>query len=356
MNSDVYFIRSKKFEPLEKLLKRVGYLFFRSNICSGIKGEDFAAIKIHCGEDTNTTAVNPKIIDQLGRDLQKITKRVFITDTNVLYQSDRKNAVEHLLLMQKRGFGLSTANIPVIIADGLYGSNGIEVKISKKHYTHVNIATEIAMANAMLIVSHPTGHVLSGYGGAIKNLGMGCATRKGKLQMHTKIFPAIKAKKCVACGICLKWCPQEAISLMNEKAQINDDKCVGCGQCLTVCRYDAVKFSWKIDPSEFQERIVEYALGAMAGKENKLGFVNILMDITKDCDCIRQNQIPIVEDIGVLASTDPVAIDTASLYLIKEKNNKRLRDLAYDIDYTVQLKYAQELEMGNIDFSLIEID
>ncbi len=354
--NDVYFLRAKKFEPLEKLLKRLSYLFSKSNILMNVEPEDFIAVKIHCGEDTNTTSIRPEIIFQLANDLKLKTERVFITDTNVLYQSSRKNAIEHLMLMESRGISTHKARVPVIIADGLLGSNSVKVPIDKKHFKTVDIATDIAMSHGMLVVSHPTGHLSAGYGGAIKNVGMGCASRKGKLQMHSKMKPKINKNKCTACMQCITWCPMSAISLVEKKAVIDQEKCIGCGQCLAVCRFDAVKFDWRIDPGEFQEKIVEYAYGAVKSKTEKTAYTNVLLNITKDCDCIRKSQIPLMEDIGILASDDPVAIDTASLYLIKEINKKRLRDMAYDIDYTVQLRYAQELGMGSIDFNLIEIE
>lgn len=356
MNNNVYYIKAKKFEPLDKMLKRLSELFIQSQICRDINSEDFTAVKIHCGEESNTTAVKPQIIKRLADELKEKTSKIFITDTNVLYRSGRTNAVDHLHLMAKRGFDIKEMGVPVIIADGLSGSSAKDITIKKKYYQDVSIAADIAMANAMLVISHPTGHLATGYGGALKNLGMGCASRKGKLLMHSKIKPKINEKKCTACYECIKWCPQEIITMVENKAKIDREKCIGCGQCLTVCRFDAVKFNWKIDPEEFQEKIIEYAFGAVKGKENKVGYINILMDITRDCDCIVKNQEPLMQDIGVLASTDPVAIDTATLYLIKEKNNKRLRDMAYDIDYTIQLKYAQELQMGSIDFNLVIIE
>ncbi len=354
--NDVFLLRAKNFEPFDRLLKRISYLFNRSNICFEIDQEDFVAVKIHCGEELNTTSIRPEIIFQLISDLKEKTSRIFITDTNVLYQSRRKNSIDHLNLMEERGLYSKKAGVPIIIADGLLGTNNIEIPINKKHFKTVNIASDIAMAHGMLVISHPTGHLSAGYGGAIKNLGMGCASRKGKLKMHSKMKPKINKGKCTACYQCISWCPQQAISIVDKKAKIDPAICIGCGQCLAVCRYDAVKFDWRIDPVEFQEKIVEYACGAVSGKQEKTSYINVLMNITKDCDCIRKSQTPIFDDIGILASNDPVAIDTASLYLIKEINSTRLRDKAYDIDYTVQLKYAQDIGLGNIDFNLIEID
>ena len=219
----------------------------------------------------------------------------------------------------QHGFSFATVNCPIHIADGLAGRRGSNVVVDKKHFKAVNIAAGIVDANAMIALSHFNGHDVAGFGGAIKNIAMGCASQAGKQQQHA-VKTMVREENCEACGKCIPVCPTGALSRgENGKTQIDKEHCIGCFDCMNVCHTHGVDIDWEAEAGPFLERMAEYALGAMKGKEGKVGFMNFLINITPDCDCVPWSDAPIVPDIGIVASTDPVAIDAASFDLVNRQ-------------------------------------
>jgi uncharacterized Fe-S center protein len=264
--------------------------------------------------------------------------------------------VDHLRLAHEHGFTIDQVGAPIVIADGLLGSGEKEVAIPGKIFNHVHIANAAIETNALIAVTHVTGHMATGLGGSIKNIGMGFASRKGKLRQHATMKPNVSDKYCTGCGICIRWCPADAILMKEDKAWINEKLCIGCGECLTVCRFDAIKHDWQMGENELQRRMAEHALGVVIDKRKKTGFINFLTSVTKDCDCIGMPQKPLFKDIGVLAAIDPVAIDAASLTLIEQKIGKSLTDLSYPrIDPWVQIRHGEEIGLGVAQFDLISL-
>ena len=206
-------------------------------------------------------------------------------------------------------------------------------------------------------VGGPDGHMVTGLGACLKNLGMGLASRAGKLRQHSSVAPAIKEDKCRYCRKCMQWCPAEAIGERRGKAFIDPAKCMGCGECLTVCRYDAVRYNWGTGSERLQKSMVEHALGVLKGKRDKCFFYNVLVDMTADCDCMGRVQRKILPDIGILAATDPVAIDAATLDLTRRHGGGRtLAEKAYaELDPMVQLRHAEKLGMGSINYELVTV-
>jgi uncharacterized Fe-S center protein len=208
----------------------------------------------------------------------------------------------------------------------------------------------------MLVLTHATGHLGTGFGGALKNVGMGCCSRKAKLRQHHGQHPRIDPEKCTACGTCAEWCPEDSITV-GETAEIDQATCIGCGECITACLDGAVDFAWGIMGAELQERIVEHAAGVLTGKEDRTAYVTVAMDITKDCDCLGVSQEGLLEDIGVLASRDPVAIDRAVLDLVRERAGKTLEDLSYPgRDGSIQIAYAASLGLGEGTAEIVTVD
>jgi len=185
---------------------------------------------------------------------------------------------------------------------------------------------------------------------------MGFASRKGKLRQHSVMKPAISEKYCTGCQTCIKWCPVDAISMQGDVAWIDSKTCIGCGECITVCRFNAVKFDWKVDSNELQKRIAEHALGVAVEKSGKIGYINFLISVTKDCDCFAVKQEPVIPDIGILASKDPVAIDAASLNLIRQKMGETLPEISYpNVDPWAQIRHGEEIGLGSADYKLVEL-
>jgi uncharacterized protein len=357
MKRKVFFIPAATNEKLELIHQKIQMLFEKANLEICFEAEDFIAIKTHFGEDGNTTHIPANYFPPFIKKLKDLGGKPFLTDTCVLYASERSDAVKHHHLAEKHGFTIDQTGAPVVIADGLRGRNETDVKIPGELFKKVSIATEAVVANAMIVTTHVTGHMASGIGGAIKNIGMGLASRKGKLRQHSSMKPAIISPKCTGCALCLLWCPEDAITMNGDVAVINGKKCIGCGECLTVCRFDAVRYNWKTSSSDLQKRMTEHALGAIFNKKDKVCFFSFLMNITKDCDCYNVKQTPMMNDIGILAAKDPVAIDKASLDLVKQHAGDSLEDMSYpSIDPLVQLKHGEKIGLGCMDYDLEVIE
>lgn len=320
-----------------------------------IAGRDMVAIKTHFGETGRTGHVRAPFLKELGGLAAARGGSPFLTETQTLYKGNRTDAVSHLNHARAQGFGPENTGMPIIMADGLYGDEETEVAVPGRIYSSVKIASGIVKAASLVVVSHFTGHLAAGFGCALKNLGMGCASRRGKMAQHSTAKPKIKAKACTACGLCAHWCPASAISMTEKNAVIDKAKCIGCGQCLAVCRFDAVGFNWGATYEDLQKKIVEHAMGVAIGKKGKMICLNFLTRITKDCDCMKEFE-PVAPDIGILVSADPVAADAASIDLVEERLGRRFAEVAYDIPCRIQIDYSRELGFGNPDYELVTVE
>jgi uncharacterized Fe-S center protein len=334
-------------QKLEKAIKANDWLAF-------IKTNDLVALKTHFGEENTEGFVRPLNFAMLAKMIKKKNAQPFLTDTATLYSSPRANAVGHIELAQRHGFGFEFTHAPLIMADGLTGDEELDVAIPGRLYPMVKIASLIVKAQSLVLVSHFTGHMVSGFGAALKNMGMGCSSRRGKLAQHSTATPSVKNKKCTGCGSCVVWCPAGAITMMEHIAKIDKKKCIGCAECLTVCRFDAIGYNWSETYEQLQRKIVEHAWGVALAKKGKVVYINFLNRISKDCDCMGGYK-KISPDIGVLIAFDPVAIDAASLDLVEQKTGQTLARLSYDIPYRVQIDYAREIGFGNPDYHLVTI-
>lgn len=321
-----------------------------------IGAKDFVAIKLHVGEKHNTTHLQPAVIKAVVDCVKACGGWPFLTETSTLYKGERENAVKHLLHAQAHGFGIEQVGAPFIMADGLVGDSEHEVRIDGELHERVQVARGVVSADALVVVSHPTGHIAAGYGGCIKNLGMGLASRKGKMRQHAAMKPAVRPEKCVLCRKCIQWCPEKAIEECEGKARIVAERCIGCGECLAVCRFDAVKSDWGAESGYMQRSMAEHAYGVVKGKEQKSVFINVLVNMTKDCDCFDTKQEKCMPDLGLLLSADPVALDMATLDLTAKDHGKNLAQLAYEHhDALVQLRHAAKVGLGQLEYQLITI-
>ena len=334
---------------MEKILSNI-------ELTKVISKKDKVAVKTHVGELNNTTHISPDLIKTVISKIKEIDANPFLTETSTLYTGQRSDAITHIQHAYKHGFTYQKVGAPFIMADGLLGNAEIEVEIPGILYKKVNIARDAVLADAMVILSHPTGHIVAGFGAAIKNLGMGLCSKKGKLQQHSSIKPFIKEDQCTFCGKCITWCPELAIVEKNQKAFIIEEKCVGCGECLSICKFGAVRFNWGIQSVELQKRMAEYALGAFQNKKEKSVFINVLADMTRECDCMNIRQKPVIPDIGILASCDPVAIDQATLDLTRKRNGKDIGRISFEnLNPEIQLEHAEKIGLGSRKYKLIEI-
>ena len=353
---------SNKQAKIQKLLETAGQGLFEKN--------QLIAVKTHFGEQGNDGFIRPIYLRSAVDWVRSQEAKPFLTDTNTLYSGKRAHAVDHQETAASHGFVPTVINAPVVIADGLRGENEVKVPIEGKHFDSVRIAGAIAEADGMVVFSHFKGHQMAGFGGAIKNLAMGCATPAGKRDQHAT-RQQVRESKCIACGTCVPVCPVQAIEL-GEKAKIDSNICIGCGECMTVCPVDAIGLNWDTEIPEFNERMVEYAYGAV--KDKPVVYVNFVLQIAPDCDCAPWSDAPIVGDIGILASADPVALDRASLDLVNQQPVNPASCLAHEHAESeflmadqrdlfkavhpntrgeIQLSYGQAIGMGTEKYELV---
>ncbi len=304
-------------------------------------------LKVHFGEKGNHTYIKSEnylsIIDFLReRDIE-----TSYMETSVMYGGQRHRRDLHIKTAKEHGF----TQLPIVIADGEQGEAFHEIRIDKKHFETCKIGADFAKNKQMIVISHFKGHAMAGFGGAIKQLSMGMASKGGKMAMHMGIKPHIVNRKCKQCNLCKTRCNEDAI-FIGEKSYIDQEKCVGCGACVSICPHKAVSiFSAKGIANalgfggNFKEKLVEYAYAAQIGKQYM--YFNFAMNITRGCDCEPRKMKPIMEDLGIFLSSDPVAIDQACIDEIKKKG-KSFRG-------TNQLQYAEKMGFGSTKYRLIKL-
>ncbi|MDR1695737.1 MAG: DUF362 domain-containing protein [Endomicrobium sp.] len=356
MPSKVYFLPWERRSELYEFLKA-------ARIFSHVKARQFLAVKMHFGEEGNEGYIKPEYIPPLVKIAREKTAFPFLTDASTIYVGQRSDAYHHLLIANKHGFNIESCGCPVVIADGLRGNADKEVEINLKHVKKAAVARDIYYADSFIFLNHFKGHEVTGFGGALKNMGMGCGSKAGKYEMHNTSKPRVRAEKCTACGTCVKWCKQNALSLepygekkngkQPKRIVMDKTKCAGCGQCIVNCAFGVFSVNWNEDAGFVQEKIVEYAAAVI--KNKKAGYVNFLNHISKNCDCFGfAKNPPMMQDIGILAGNDPVAIDQASYDLVNKAYGKNFcKHMHPDIKPEIQLEYAQKIGMGSREYELI---
>jgi hypothetical protein len=337
--SKVYFspaAKGERLKALEKLYEKVAKDF-------DVRGKR-VALKLHFGEKGNKTHLDPAFARKICELVRSRGGTPELVECNTLYRGERLKTEKHIKLAQAHGFDFA----PVVICDTI---KDWEIPVKGKHFRKVKVGGLLKKYNLMISLAHAKGHVAAGYGGALKNVGMGLGSRAGKLEMHAKIRPVFNHKKCRACGLCVRNCPAEAISL-DEYAVMDSAKCIGCATCIAVCPYGAVEIPWSnTTAQEIQERIVEYAWGVTS--RIKTIYFNFLLNITPHCDCVADSGKPMVKDIGILASGDVAAIEQASIDMIIKKAGRDVFREANKIDVSVQPAYAEALGMGQRRYEIV---
>lgn len=328
MPSTVYFwnLRTSRKAAYDVRLRR---LLKAAGVPDVVRSGDLTAVKMHFGESGVTGFITPHLVRPIVAFLRKLGARPFLTDTNTLYVGRRGEAVSHGLLAAEHGFDPLLVQAPVVIADGLKSRNEISVPFPGKHISEAHLAGDILAADSLLTLSHFKGHELAGIGGSLKNLAMGCATRRGKMHQHGCLAPMVHADNCKGCGACVEVCASGALRVRPEgpkrpegKVELNPELCVGCGACLHVCREKCLAVDWKTDVTAFVERMMEYAAAVVRSMEQgqrsmpACAHMSFVTQVTPQCDCAGYSDRPVCPDIGVLVSRDPVALDQACLDMV----------------------------------------
>jgi uncharacterized Fe-S center protein len=299
------------------------------------------AVKVHFGENGCNTYLSPELARKVFGRVRDLGKDASLVECNVLYRGSRVNSTIHVKTARSHGF-----DMPIDILDGEHGQDSVEMGGCK-------VGKGLLKYDSLIVLSHFKGHMGAGFGGALKNLGMGLGSRAGKLDMHSSIKPSIGAG-CIGCGICVENCNDRAIEMVHGKAKIDHQKCVGCAMCIAVCSNGSVRIPWSGRTSkDLQKRIAEYSLALLNHFPDAV-FINVLHNITKDCDCMGISQKPLIPDIGILYSNDIVAIEKASLDLVDRHSEGRFSGIN-SADNSHQIDVAEKLGLGNKHYTLIEL-
>ena len=378
-SNPVYFISSRA-DSRERNLKKYARLLKELDLGKVVGKNDLVAVKTSFGEHGNLTYLRPQYIRVVIDEIKRLGARPFLTDSNTLYAGARQNSRDHHINAIENGFGFSVTGAPIVIAGGLLGLDYRTVPVNGDHFNEAKIVPEALDADAIISLAHFKGHMICGFGGAIKNLGMGFGARAGKQKMHSDVHPEVNVSDCDGCARCLKWCPENAITLVEGQEEqrvaiIDDEACIGCGECVATCFKGAIAISWKSDAAIVQQKMAEYASAALTGKSGKFAAINYIIDVTPDCDCLGWSDNPIVSNIGIVASYDPVAVDASSLDLVNQASGAAMSVLTGEdsaetdssgsdkfgsihkgIDPNAQLIHAEKLGLGSREYDLIALD
>ncbi len=366
--STVYFADMRAGHK-ENLFDKISKLLTLAGLDKAVAGDDLTAVKIHFGEKGNSAFIRPIFARRVVEEIKKRGARPFLTDSSTLYPGERKEAISALTCAIENGFGYACVNAPLIISDGLRGVTETEVAVAGELLKKVYIGTEIVEADSLVAMTHFKCHELTGFGGAIKNLGMGCASRKGKLVQHSTVAPKVAEKHCTCCGLCPRSCAHDAIVITGGTAVIDPQKCAGCSRCITVCPVKAINIQWNEAADLVMKKMAEYALGAVNGKSERTIYINFITQVSPACDCYGHADAPIVNDIGICASTDPVAIDQACADLVNgargnegsalqsghEPGGDKFRGCWPEIPWEVQLEHGEKIGLGSRKYELVRI-
>lgn len=369
MASKVYFadLRADVHENLQQKLTRLmktagmGDIDFR---------DKFVAIKLHFGEPGNLAFLRPNWARTVADFVKERGGKPFLTDCNTLYVGGRKNALDHMDSAMLNGFNPMTTGCQIIIADGLKGSDEVEVPVVGGEYVkNAKIGRAVMDADVFISLTHFKGHEEAGFGGCLKNIGMGCGSRAGKMEQHNAGKPHVAQKHCIGCGQCRKICAHGAPIIENGKAHIDYDKCVGCGRCIAVCPKDAVRIDWDESTTNLNCKIAEYTKAVVDGRP--CFHISLVIDVSPNCDCRPENDMAIVPNVGMFASFDPVALDMACVDAVNAQTPLRgsaaddahakahvhdhFQRLHPDTNWRSCLEHGEKIGIGTREYELIKI-
>lgn len=335
----------------------------------------FVAIKMHFGELGNLGFLRPNYARAVADVVKSLGGKPFLTDCNTLYPGSRKNALEHLYCAWENGFTPMTVGCPILIGDGLKGTDDVEVPVEGGEYvTAAKIGRAVMDADIFISLSHFKGHETTGFGGAIKNIGMGCGSRAGKKEQHSNGKPVIDPEACRGCKRCLKECANDGLVFneLTRKMEVDTEHCVGCGRCIGACNFDAIAFATDAATKELNCRMAEYTKAVIDGRPNF--HISLMMDISPNCDCHAENDAPILPDIGMFCSFDPLALDQACVDACLRQQplpGSQLYDNMHregfcdhhdhfvnstpESEYKTCLEHAAKIGIGSREYELIEM-
>ena len=330
----------------------------------------FVAIKMHFGEPGNLAFLRPNWAKTVADFVKERGGKPFLTDCNTLYVGGRKNALDHMDSAMLNGFNPMTTGCQIIIGDGLKGSDEVEVPVVGGEYVkNAKIGRAVMDADVFISLTHFKGHEEAGFGGCLKNIGMGCGSRAGKMEQHNAGKPHVAEKHCIGCGQCRKICAHGAPIITDGKAHIDHDRCVGCGRCIAVCPKDAVRIDWDESTTNLNCKIAEYTKAVVDGRP--CFHISLVIDVSPNCDCRPENDMAIVPNVGMFASFDPVALDMACVDAVNAQTPLRgsaaddahakahvhdhFQRLHPDTNWRSCLEHGEKIGIGTREYELIKI-
>ena len=349
------------------LLQKLTKLMHKAGIDAIDMESKFVAIKLHFGEPGNLSFLRPNFAKTVADLVKEKGGLPFLTDCNTLYVGRRKHALEHMTAAQENGYSPLSTGCQIIIGDGLKGMDDIEVPVNGRYVKEAKIGRAIMDADIFISLTHFKGHESTGFGGALKNIGMGSGSRRGKMEMHAAGKPVVIAEKCVSCHRCEKICAHGGPVFDTGKCVIDHSKCVGCGRCIAICPKDAITEGTSNSNEILNCRMMEYAKAVLQGRPSF--HISIAVDISPNCDCHGENDAPIVPNIGIFASFDPVALDQACADAVNKMpvnpgtmlseaehtHHDHFDDVHPDTNWKQGLEYAESIGLGTREYKLIEV-
>lgn len=354
MKAKVWFAPIKDGESPESVGRKAVKLADSAGLAEVVSKNALIGILQHVGEGKGIGYIKPPVTRALAARVEKLGGKPFLTGSSTLYRGRRSNACDHMMQAYEHGFTPSAINCPIIMCDGLRGADRLNVEVPNAgHCRTAYIGSAVALMEGLVVVTHPTGHPVAGFGAAMKNVAMGLASRGGKVSMHHGSHPDFLAERCTACGKCAKWCPEDAI-VVKKRARLIAKKCIGCGQCFTVCPFDAIDFKWNVQGLGFQEKLVECCAAVRSLLGERILYVSVIQHFQKGCDCFSEPQEALCPDIGVVASRDVVAVDRATADLLMRATGKDIVQEAGRREYRAMFAYAERFGLGCGEYELIE--
>ena len=367
MKSSVYFT-DLHVAMGDSLLNKFDRLITKAGIDKIDFADKYVAVKVHFGEFGNMAFLRQQYARVLCDHIKKRGGKPFLTDCNTLYVGYRNNALDHLDAAYMNGYNPLATGVHTIIADGLRGTDEREIPVEGGEYVqNAKIGAAIAEADILISLTHFKGHCNAGFGGTLKNIGMGCGSKKGKMEMHSAGTPEVDPDLCIGCGACQRNCANNGVHVINKKAVVDEAHCLGCGYCIAYCPKGAIMTKWDEAKPVMNKKIAEYTKAAINGKP--AFHVSLVVDVSPECDCDGGNDVPVIPDIGMFASFDPVALDQACVDAANQapvlshtaachqdsKKHDVFKMIHPDTDWASGLEHGEKLGLGSREYELIRV-
>ena len=353
----------------ESLLTKLRRLLFAAGIDSIDFRHKYAAIKLHFGEPGNLSFLRPNYAKVVADIIKEQGGKPYLTDCNTLYTGRRKNGLDHIDSAYENGYTPFSTGCHVIIGDGVKGTDEAYVPVIKGELCkEARIGRAVMDADVFLSLTHFKGHEEAGFGGALKNIGMGCGSRAGKMDMHSDGKVKASKRRCIGCGVCATACAHDAPQIADNTCVIDQDKCVGCGRCLARCPVDAIYAPESSASAQLGKKIAEYTAAVLAGRPHF--HISLVIDVSPYCDCHAANDVGIVPNIGMFASFDPVALDMACADAVNAQepiansflgeaehvHHDHFKDMFPTSDWEAALTHAEKLGIGTRAYTLVNVE